>query len=247
MINPLDLSNKHILITGGSSGIGRQCAIQASRLGAKVTLLARSEERLLETIHQSDHPEKHACYPIDLSETNCIEGLVKQIVTERGSVDGFVHAAGIAPVRMLKQTTPKFIEKMFRIHSYALFELIRCLSLGENLHDRASLVTVSSVAARRGNISQSAYGAAKASTEGFLNPIALELGHRGIRFNAIEYGFVDTVLAEDFMEYGDLSNLKPQYLGVIDKESAANLVMFLLSDACPFITATVIPCGGGVR
>ena len=245
MINPMDLSGKHILITGGSSGIGRQCAIQASRLGAKVTIIARDEERLKETIQMMDRPEEQACYLFDLNETEQIEDLIYTIVTERGSVDGFVHAAGIGTVRMLRQSKPKFVEKMFRIHAYALFELVRCLSLKDNLNNGASLVTISSVAAKIGNVSQGAYGAAKASTEGFLNPIALELGLRKIRFNAIEYAFVQTEMAKDFMDYGNQKLLDTQYLGVIDAESAANAVMFLLGDACKYITATALPVGGG--
>lgn len=245
MINPMDLSGKHILITGGSSGIGRQCAIQASKLGAKVTIIARDEERLKETIQMMDRSDEQAYYPFDLSETEQIEELIYAIIAERGSVDGFVHAAGIGTVRMLKQTKPKFVEKMFRIHVYALVEIMRCLSLKENLNEGASLVTVSSLAAKIGNISQGAYGAAKASTEGFLNPIALELGTRGIRFNAVEYAFVKTEMTQEFLDYGDHKLLDSQYLGLIDVEDAANMVIFLLSDACRYITATVFPVGGG--
>lgn len=247
MINPLDLTGKHILITGGSSGIGRHCAIQASLLGARVTIIARREEQLIETVQMMDRPEEQAYYAFDLSETDEIGGHVKKIISERGSVDGFVHAAGIATVRMLKQTKPQFVEKMFRIHSYALIELVRCLSLKENLNDGASLVTVSSVAARRGNIAQGTYAAAKASMEGFLNPIALELGSRRIRFNAVEYAFVDTQMSKDFLEYGDRSLMNTQYLGFIDPKSAANVIVFLLSDACRYITSSVIHVGGGVR
>lgn len=245
MINPMDLSGKHILITGGSSGIGRQCAVQASRLGARVTLIARNEERLKETIERMDRPEEQACYPFDLNRTEGIENLVRTIIEERGSVDGFVHAAGIATSRMLKQTNPKFVEKMFRIHVYALIELVRCLSLKDHLHDGASLVTVSSCAAKVGNVSQGAYAAAKAGMEGFLNPVALELGHRGIRFNAVAYAFVMTDMTKEFLDYGDHSLLSAQYLGFIDVESAANAVVFLLSDACRYITATVLPVSGG--
>lgn len=245
MINPMNLCGKHILITGGSSGIGRQCAIQASRLGAKVTIIARSEDRLKETIQMMDRPEEQACYSFDLSETGQIEELIKVIVVERGNMDGFIHAAGIGGVRMLKQTKPNFVEKMFRIHAYALFELVRCLSLNNNLNSGASLVTISSIAARQGNISQGAYSAAKASMEGFLNPIALELGVRKVRFNAVEFAFVETEMFHEFLAYGDKKLTNIQYLGPIDVESAANVIMFLLSDACRYLTATVIPVTGG--
>lgn len=248
MINPMELTGKHVLITGGSSGIGRQCAVQASRLGARVTIIARTEEKLQETVRMMERPEEHACYPFDLYETDKIEALIKTIVAERGPVDGFVHAAGIASVRTLRQMKPKFVEKMFRIHEYAFVELIRCLSLMKNLNDGASLVGISSASASKGNFSQGAYAAAKASMEGFLNPVAIELGPRGIRVNTVSYAMVQTDMYHEFLDYdGDTELLKGQYLGIIDVESAANAIVFLLSDACQYITATTLPVWGGIR
>ena len=134
MVNPLDLTGKHIVITGASSGIGRQSAIQASRLGAHVTLIARSEEKLRETVGQMDQPALHACYAADLSETDQIEPLVQKIVSQRGAVDGFCHAAGMGEARPIRMIKPVFVERMLRIHTYAFIELVRCLSLKGNVH-----------------------------------------------------------------------------------------------------------------
>lgn len=246
MINPMELTGKHVLITGGSSGIGRQCAVQASRLGARVTLISRREEKLQETIRQMERPEEHAYYPFDLYETDKIEELVKTIAAERGAVDGFCHAAGIATVRPIKFTRPAFVEGMFRIHEYAFIELIRCLSLKRNLNDGASLIGISSTAAKMGNISQAAYAAAKASMDGFLQPAAKELAPRGIRINTVAYAMVDTDMFQEFLENGgDRKLIERQLLGIIDAESAANAVMFLLSDACKFITASTLPVYAG--
>jgi len=246
MINPMELTGKHILITGGSSGIGRQCAIQASRLGARVTLISRSEEKLRETIRLMDRPEDHAYYSFDLNETERIEPLIKTIAAERGAVDGFVHAAGIAPPRMLKQTKPQFVEKMFRIHGYAFIELIRSLTLKNYLKDGASLVGISSVAAEKGNPSQEAYTAVKASMNAFVRPVAQELAVRKIRINTVAYAMVDTDMFQDFLGYSiDGKVMERQLLGVIDVDSAANVVMFLLGDACKYITASTIPVYAG--
>lgn len=246
MVNPMELTGKHILITGGSSGIGRACAVQASRLGAKVTLIARNEEKLQETIFQAEHSEKHTFYPFDLNQTEGIEALVKQIVAERGPVDGFCHAAGIATARTLKTSKPAFVEKMLRIHLFAFFELVRCLSLKEHLNNGASLVGISSVAGEKGNISQEAYGAAKAGMNGFVYPAAQSLAPRGIRVNTVAYAMVDTDMYQEFLDNGGNPVLmQRQYLGVIDQESAANAVLFLLSDACKYITGSVFPvCAG---
>ena len=79
MINPMYLSNKHIIITGASSGIGRACAIQASRLGAKVSLIARNQDKLVETINLMEDQDKHAYYCFDLNNTEDIETLIKKL------------------------------------------------------------------------------------------------------------------------------------------------------------------------
>ena len=246
MIQPMDLTGKHIVITGGSSGIGRQCAIQASKLGAKVTLIARREDKLKETIQQMERPEEQAYYVFDLSETDQIESFVKKIITQRGAVDGFCHAAGIATVRMLKVSKPSYVEKMFRIHMYAFVELLRCLSLRNNLNNGASLIGISSAAGEKGNPSQGIYGAAKASMNGLVIPIAQELAPRGIRINTVAYAMVDTEMYQNFLDYSsDPVIMKRQSLGIIDVESASNAVMFLLSDACKYITGAVLPVYAG--
>lgn len=246
MINPMDLTGKHILITGGSSGIGRQCAIQASRLGARVSVIARREEDLKETVAMMDRPEEHAYFVADLSETDTIEELVKSIVAQRGAVDGFCHAAGIATVRTLKMSKPAFIEKMFRLNTFAFIELVRCLTAKDRMNDGGSLVGISSSAAENGNVSQGAYGASKAAMNGFLHPAAKELNVRRIRVNTVAFAMVDTPMFQEFLDNGgNVELMKAQELGTIDVESAANAVMFLLSDAARYITSAVLPVYAG--
>lgn len=246
MGNPMELTGKHILITGGSSGIGRACAVQASRLGARVTLIARNEEKMQETVFLTERPEEQAFYPFDLNQTGEIEALVKRIAAERGPMDGFCHAAGIGTARTLRMSKPAFVERMLRIHLLAFFELVRCLSMKEYLHGGASLVGISSVAGEKGNISQEAYGAAKAGMNGFVCPAAQALAPRGIRINTVAYAMVDTDMYQDFLDSGgDPTVMRRQCLGIIDPESAANAVMFLLSDACKYITGAVLPVYAG--
>lgn len=246
MINPMDLSNKHIIITGASSGIGRACAIQVSRLGGKVTLIARSKDKLFETINLMEDENKHAYYCFDLNNTEDIESLIKNIISEQGVVDGLCHAAGIATSRPLKLSKPTYVNKMFSVHIFAFAELVRVLSLKHNLNEGASLVGVSSVAAEHGNTAQGIYAAAKGAMNSFIKPVAKELANRKIRINNVAYGIVNTKMYQEFLETGGDENVvKQQYLGIIDTESAANAVMFLLSDASKFITGSVLPVYAG--
>lgn len=246
MINPMDLSGKHIIITGASSGIGRACAIQASRLGAKVTLIARNEIALIKTTSLMENSCKHNYYIFDLTNIKGIEPLIKNIVAEQGAVDGMCHAAGIATPRPLKLSKPGYVQEMFAVHIFAFAELVRTLSLKHNLNMGASLIGISSVAAERGNITQGVYGAAKGAMNSFLKPVAKELANRKIRINNVAYGIVNTSMYQEFLETsGDEDVVKQQYLGIIDTESAANAVMFLLSDASKFITGSVLPVYAG--
>ena len=246
MPNPMDLTGKHVLITGGSSGIGRECAVQASRLGARVTLIARREEALRETVSLMDCPGEQGAYAFDLSQTGRIEELVGRIVRERGPVDGLCHAAGIGTARDLKMTKPAFVEKMFRVHTFAFLELVRCLSLKGCCHEGASFVGISSVAAEKGNVSQCAYASAKAAMNGFVVPASQELAKRKIRINNVAYAMVDTDMYREFLDAGgDPKVMSRQLLGVISVESAADAVMFLLSGASQFITGAVLPVYAG--
>ena len=105
-MNPFDLSNKVICVTGASSGIGRQCAVSCSRMGATVVLLARNEQRLHETLSIMDNPDKHVIIPVDLTEYATVELVVKNIVSQVGRISGVLHCAGISTTLPLKLVTP---------------------------------------------------------------------------------------------------------------------------------------------
>ena len=121
MINPMDLTGKHVVITGASAGIGRATAIQASKLGARISLIARNEERLKETLDMLDG-EGHRYFAFDLNNVDGIESLVKNVVLQGGALDGFVHCAGIGPNRPIKLTKPSFVEEvLYSVPDAALF------------------------------------------------------------------------------------------------------------------------------
>ena len=237
MINPMDLTGKHVVITGASAGIGRATAIQASKLGARISLIARNEERLKETLDMLDG-EGHRYFAFDLNNVDGIESLVKNVVLQGGALDGFVHCAGIGPNRPIKLTKPSFVEEVTRIHFFAFAELLRCVSARNCANDGASFVGVSSVAAVHGNKAQGAYAAAKSAMTAMVHPYSKELAPRGIRVNTISFGMVETNMYKGFLETGGNNNelLREQYLGVIPVEYAGNAICFLLSDAAKYIS-----------
>ena len=127
MQNFLTLENKSIIITGASSGIGRQCAISASQLGATVALLGRNKQRLEETF-AGLQPGNHAIVSGDVTEYEQLEERVGLIVKQIGTIDGFIHAAGIEMTKPLRVMSHHDYELLFGINVISGFELARIIS-----------------------------------------------------------------------------------------------------------------------
>ena len=114
----IDLTGKHVLVIGASSGIGRQTAITLSRIGAKLTLVARTEDKL-KTALQELEGEGHAYYVTDISELSGIEEMVKQTIQKNGCLDGMVYAAGISMSMPLQMFKPQKLQSLFDVNFFA--------------------------------------------------------------------------------------------------------------------------------
>lgn len=245
MINPMELTGKHILVAGASSGIGYTTAVLASQLGARLSLVARREDKLNETLKELEG-NGHRIYPFDLTQLDGIEGLIKTIVADNGAFDGFVYCAGISPVRPIQITKPEFVQSVFNINLFPYVELIRSIIKKKNCNDNASIIGISSVAAFKPNKTQTAYTASKAAINGMTKVIAKEVADRRIRINAVAFGMIHTKLYDDFLAAGcDESLLSDQYFGIGNPSDAANVLCFMLSDASKFITGTCLVADGG--
>jgi len=249
MINPMDLSGKLILITGASSGIGRASAVQLSRLGGRVVLVARSKEKLNETLDMMEG-EGHGVYPFDLTQIDKIEELIKQIAQEKGALNGLVHCAGIAPLRPLGLTKGDFLHDVMLINFYSFVELVRCVSKKRNYAVGASLIGLSSVASKMGDKSKIAYSASKAALDSAIKCMAKELAEKTIRVNTVMPGWVKTEMYTDYMaEHGNEPDaekiLARQYMGIAEAEEIANAIAYLLCDSSKTITGSSFLVDGG--
>lgn len=245
MIDVFGLENKHILVTGGSSGIGRETAILLSKLGANVSVIARREDELKETLSMMDGDNNHY-YVCDLSDTEQIGDLIKSIVAESGAVDGFIHCAGVGVNLPVSMTKTEAIDSVMKTNFYSFAELIRFLSKRKNSNEGASFVGVSSVASLKGDKSQGAYAASKAAMNAYIHPAAKELSGRNIRVNTVAFGVIKTAAYEKYLEAGGTEDaLENQYLGYGTPTDAANLLVFMVSEASRLITGTTVVCDGG--
>lgn len=251
MYNPMDLSGKRILVTGAGSGIGRETAIVLSKLGASVVLLDIREQGLQDTLSLLDDRPKHKSYVIDLSKIEKIEPLIREIIQD-GSFHGFVHCAGIAPMRPFLMTKVENIESVMRVNFYSFVEIVRILTKAKRgFENGGSIVAMSSTGAIHGKPTKIAYSASKASIDAAIRCMTVELRDRKIRMNTVMPSWVRTQMYNSFMaDYPDSSDVKEiqekQYLGVTDPYEVANTIAFLLSDATKTITGTTILMDGGI-
>jgi len=245
MVDIFGLKDKHIVVTGASSGIGKETAILLSNLGATVSIVARREEYLKETLSEMQGDNNHY-YACDLSDTDSINDVVSNIVTTSGPVDGLIHCAGIGVNLPIAMTKVKSIESVMKTNFYSFAELIRLLSKKKNSNEGASFVGVSSIASMKGDKTQGAYAASKAAMNAYIHPAAKELAVRGIRVNTVAFGMIKTEAYQKFLESGGQdSALQNQYLGYGTPRTAANILVFMVSEASKLITGTTVVCDGG--
>lgn len=243
--NPFSLSGKTILVTGASSGIGRATAIECSKMGAKVMLTARNEERLNETLLMMEG-NGHIIFPADLSQEPDIKNLAENLPM----INGVVNAAGITCDKPVKFYSSSAVEDTFKVNTFASIYLVRDLLKKKIIMEGGSLVFISSIAAAffptAGN---GIYSASKAAIEAFSRQCAIELSSMNVRSNTIVSGFIITPMTESYVSAYSASSgvcvdeLKKR-LG--KPEDVAKLAVYLLSDASSFVTGSSFIIDGGL-
>lgn len=247
MLNPMDLTGKVVLVTGGSSGIGREICILCSRLGARIAMVARREEQLLETLRLMEG-SGHTYYSFDLSDIDETEALVSGLAEENGRFDGFVHCAGVSLSRPVKMLDHANLHNVMKINFYSFIELVRAISKKKNFNPGLSIIGISSMASVICKPGQTAYSASKAAMNAAIKCMALELSSKEIRINSILPGMIATEMWE--LHKATYNRDESYYrtggaLGVGVPADVANMAAFLLSDASKFITRDEIHVAGG--
>ena len=180
MSNPFDLTGRRILVTGASSGIGRATAIVASRLGAQVTLVARNEERLQETLGALEHPG-HVIEPFDLT---CIENIpewMKNVARRQGTFSGLVHCAGVEEVSPIRFLTLDKVRHMQDLNVTSALWLLKAFRQKGVCGPESSVVLISSITGLVGQTGHAAYCATKGALIGLARAAAIELAPQEIK------------------------------------------------------------------
>ncbi len=248
MINPLDMSGKTVLVTGASSGLGRDTAILLSALGARVVLLARDQRRL-ELTRASLDGGNHPVVPFDLAQGDGIPGLLLKCAEETGPLHGLVHCAGVAPVCPLRAVNVAHIQNVMQVNVVSAIMLAKGFRQKGVCARDSSIVFMSSVMGLVGEKARAAYCASKGGIESLTKALALELAPEHIRVNCVAPALVKTemhgALAEQ-LTGGQLSLLEAKTpLGLGQPRDVSHAVAFLLSDASRWITGSSIVVDGG--
>lgn len=248
----LQLSGRHILITGAGSGIGRQTAITLSEFGAKLSLIDLNEDGLEKTIGML-FGSGHKAYQMDLSRIEEIEDKVKGIVAEQGAFDGYVQCAGITMTLPLNTIKYDKLDFLMKVNFYSFFELVRILSKKARYNPGMSIVGISSTAADCAVPAQASYSASKAAMNGAMRSMARELAPKGIRLNTILPGPTKTEMylsylatkADTTKKTSEENKQGLNYLGDNEPIDVANSIVFLLSPASRQVTGVAFPVDGG--
>ncbi|MDQ3112046.1 MAG: SDR family oxidoreductase [Bacteroidota bacterium] len=241
---PFHLNDKKILVTGASSGIGRQVAVSAAQMGASIILSGRNEKELKETLGQLPG-NNHSIITADLLVQSEREKLAK----EMPGVDGIVHCAGIVKPFPAKFIDQQKLDETLNINFEAPVLMMAAILKQKKINRDASLVFLSSISGQHPHKGGAIYAGSKAAIEAYVKVLALELYPQGIRANYISPAMVKTPMydkASEEMSHEEMEKHVSKYpLGAGLPEDVANTVVFLLSPASRWVTGINIILDGG--
>lgn len=247
-LNPFDLIGKTVVVTGASSGIGRQCAIDCSRMGARVIIIGRNTERLQDTL-ETLSGEGHMSFVCDLSNSVEVAGTADTIGKEVGKINGIVNCAGVSTTLPLKLMTHDKMAEMLGVNVLSAFDLTRELSKVKRMEEGSSIIFIASVMGCVGESGKSLYSMSKGALIAGARSLACEFAKRKIRVNTISPGAILTPINANLPHMADperksiLESL--HLLGIGETSDVSYGVIYLLSDASRWVTGQNLIIDGG--
>jgi NAD(P)-dependent dehydrogenase (short-subunit alcohol dehydrogenase family) len=245
MFNPFTLEDKTILVTGASSGIGREIAIVCSKMGARLVISGRNEQRLDETL-QKLTGSNHIKIVADMSKENDIESLADTVPF----LDGFSNNAGITKVVLVKHIKRTTLNDIFTTNTIAPIILTQLLIKKNKINNGGSIVFTSSLSGVYCvHYGESMYAASKGAISGFAKGAALDLAKVNIRVNSVCPGIIQTELFQTNAVLTPEELLEKQKFFPLKRfgqpEDVANAVVYFLSDASSWVTGADLKIDGG--
>jgi 3-oxoacyl-[acyl-carrier protein] reductase len=243
------LQGKTALVTGASKGIGRSIALKYAEHGANVafTYLSSVEQGQALEAELTANGVKAKGYRSDASNYAQAEKLINDVVADFGSLDVLINNAGITQDTLLLRMSEEQWDKVINVNLKSCFNTVKAATKPMMKQKGGSIINMTSVVGLKGNAGQANYAASKAGIIGFTKSVALELGSRGIRSNAIAPGFIETEMTavldpKTVQSWRDAIPLKRGGR----PEDVADACVFLGSDMSTYISGQVLQVDGGM-
>lgn len=243
------LEGKVVIITGASRGIGKGIAEVFAKNGANVAFTySSSASSALELENELNSLGiKAKGYQSNAADFDEAQKLVDDVLTDFGTIDVLINNAGITKDNLLMRMNEEDFDKVIEINLKSVFNMTKAVQRTMLKNRAGSIINMSSVVGVKGNAGQANYAASKAGMIGFTKSIALELGSRNIRCNAIAPGFIETEMTAKLNEEvvkGWRESIPLKRGG--NPEDVANVCVFLASDMSAYVTGQVINVDGGM-
>lgn len=242
------LKGKTVIITGATRGIGKGVALKLAEQGANIAFTYVSSKEKADALEQELLllGVKAKAFKSDASIMSEAESLVKEVNETFGSIDVLVNNAGITKDNLLMRMSEEDFDRVLEVNLKSIFNMTKSVQRTMLKQRSGSIINMTSVVGVKGNAGQSNYAASKAGVIGFTKSIALELGSRNIRCNAIAPGFIETEMTDKLDEkvISEWRNSIPLKRGGTP-EDVANVTLFLASELSAYVSGQVVNvCGG---
>ena len=242
------LENKNVIITGASRGIGKGIVQLFAQQGANIAFTYQSSEKKAQELKSelANYNSKIISYKSDASDFAAAQKFVADVLESFESIDVLINNAGITKDNLLMRMSEEDFDNVMAVNVKSVFNLTKSVLRPMLKQKSGSIINMSSVVGIKGNAGQANYAASKSAIIGFTKSIALELGSRNIRCNAIAPGFIATEMTDSL----DEETVKSWTESIPLKrggscQDIANTSLFLASDLSSYITGQVINvCGG---
>lgn len=243
------LAGKTALITGASRGIGYAIAKKFAEQGADIvfTHLSSIEQGQALAAELRTFGVRVNVYRSDASDFVATNQLIREVMDAFGRLDILVNNAGITRDNLLLRMDEQAWDEVLQVNLKSVFNTVKAATKVFMQQHRGSIINISSIVGIKGNAGQANYAASKAGIIGFTKSVALELGSRNIRSNAIAPGFIATAMTDHLSQSATLNWQKAIPLQRVGTpEDVASCALFLASDAASYITGQVIQVDGGM-
>ncbi|HLR41148.1 MAG TPA: 3-oxoacyl-[acyl-carrier-protein] reductase [Virgibacillus sp.] len=243
------LKGKNALVTGGSRGIGKAIAFELARQGANVAVnYAGNEVKAQAVVEEIENMHvKSFKVQADVAEESDVKGMVKEVISQFGSLDILVNNAGVTRDNLLMRMKTEEFDQVINTNLKGVFLCTKAVTRQMMKQRSGKIINVSSIVGVSGNPGQANYVAAKAGVIGLTKSTAKELASRNIHVNAVAPGFISTDMTDELTEEQRESMLALIPLAKLGSaEDVANVVRFLASEDANYITGQTIHIDGGM-